>query len=78
MSNELEAFKRLKYIYAIDKETHRNDLNIIEKALQRNVALEPIQNNNPRYYDCPNCQENVSSDEDYCCYCGQKLDWSDE
>ena len=33
MSNELEALERLKYIYAIDKETHRNDLNIIEQDL---------------------------------------------
>ena len=48
MSKELEALERLKYIYAIDKETHRNDLNIIEKALTPPTEQELLHelNNN--------------------------------
>ena len=49
----------------------------IKQALKRNEPMKPIQNNDPRFYDCPNCQENISSVENYCPDCGQKLDWSE-
>lgn len=29
-------------------------------------------------YDCPRCGLNVVIDNEYCPYCGQKLDWSNE
>ncbi|AXF52100.1 MAG: helix-turn-helix protein [Podoviridae sp. ctcf755] len=30
-----------------------------------------------RYYDCPKCKNEIGHGIEYCFYCGQKLDWSE-
>ena len=78
MSEELKAFKRLKYIYVIDKETYKNDLEVIEKALKRN---EPLKVNHKEDKGVTTvgtcgCGGLVSEvNDNYCSLCGQRLDW---
>lgn len=56
------------------------------KALEKQVAKKPFKNDrNCGFWTCPTCNYELYWDSDYgqqkfhhCCYCGQKLDWSDE
>ncbi len=92
MNKELEALRRIKKSHFIamclidgnrDIETE-NALETIEQALKRNepmkVDLETIVSLSfGDFYNCPKCGEAViGSYYNYCFYCGQKLDWSDD
>ena len=62
----------------------RSALDTIYQALKRNepmkVDLETIVSISfGDFYNCPKCGEAViGSYYNYCFYCGQKLDWSDD
>lgn len=60
------------------KTSCRNKLQeLIEKEKPKKCTKEKLENND-NYY-CPNCQENVTfhywRPNDYCLFCGQRLDW---
>ena len=40
-----------------------------------NNGLKPLKDENHEYYGCPSCRHIVSSVQNYCENCGQKLDW---
>lgn len=42
-----------------------------------NNGLKPLKDENHEYYGCPSCRHIVSSVQNYCENCGQKLDWKD-
>lgn len=47
----------------------------VTKALEKQIPKKPIGNS------CPTCGADFCSESwerDYCCLCGQKLDWGDE
>ena len=42
-----------------------------------NNGLKPLKDESHEYYGCPSCRHIVSSMQNYCENCGQKLDWRD-
>lgn len=40
-------------------------------------SKEPERDESHEYYGCPSCRRIVSSVQNYCENCGQKLDWGD-
>ena len=76
--NEQEAIERLKvkqsafeYQSNIDKA-----FGMAIKALKKQIGLKPLENIVCFY--CPKCKHFVESVYNYCGFCGQKLDWSEE
>lgn len=78
-----EAIKLLNSmaIYHIDKyTTYAIDLAI--EALDKQILKKPIE----KYTDydgteaglCPFCNEGVDEKMNFCSYCGQAIDWSDD
>ena len=78
-----EAIKLLNSvsIYHIDKyTTYAIDLAI--EALDKQILKKPIE----KYTDydgteaglCPFCNEDVDEKMNFCSYCGQAIDWSDD
>lgn len=58
----------------------RNNCSLAIKALEKQIPKKPILVKDDRtdekwWYECPVCKETMM--EDYCCGCGQKMDWSD-
>ena len=89
MSKEVEALNYLVSLAVVgNKENHRGKIfeseEIVFQALKRNepmkVDLETILSiSKGDYYDCPKCGDKVIGKYyNYCPYCGQKLDRSDE
>lgn len=56
----------------------------IFEAIEKQIPKKPIQNEDDVYqFYCPTCHSIIGVDgqmlySDYCCDCGQKLDWSEE
>lgn len=49
-------------------------------ALERNVPKKPVESKKfPNLYVglCPNCMDGSNSQFNYCCKCGQRLDWGE-
>lgn len=78
-----EAIKLLNFmaIYHFDKyTTYAIDLAI--EALDKQILKKPIE----KYTDhdgteaglCPFCNEGVDEKMNFCSYCGQAIDWSDD
>lgn len=49
-------------------------------ALERNVPKKPVETQ--KFADlyvgfCPNCMDGSNSEFNYCCKCGQRLDWGE-
>ena len=42
---------------------------------EENNGLRPLKDDSHEYYGCPSCLHIVSSVQNYCENCGQKLDW---
>ena len=54
-------------------------LDNVKKALERNEAKEPDQMHPRGKWYCQNCYEqHVDNNQNYCPYCGQRLDWEAE
>ena len=47
-------------------------------ALEKQIPKKPKTNDNYIIYICPCCNNFIKLCKNYCEYCGQKLDWSDE
>lgn len=59
------------------------DYELIKNVLKRNelMLVEDKFDDNDYEFSrgfCPNCQHIVYKHDNYCCDCGQKLDWSDD
>ena len=48
------------------------------KVLEKQIPKKPKTNDNYIIYICPCCNNLIKLCKNYCEYCGQKLDWSDE
>ena len=48
------------------------------KALEKQIPKKPKTNDSYIMYICPCCNNFIKLCKNYCEYCGQKLDWSDE
>lgn len=48
---------------------------VIREALEKQIPMKPIK---AEYdYNCPICGYEYLINQNYCQYCGQKLDWSE-
>lgn len=66
----------------------RNNLEIIQKLVEKEMPKKVLPLREKEYgyeHQCPVCKRFVGTIiedgveyDDYCCSCGQKLDWSDE
>ncbi len=56
----------------------------IEEALKRNEPMKVDLKTmyglpySGTYYDCPKCDKVIGKYHNYCPYCGQRFDWSDD
>ena len=57
---------------------YKEALQISVKALEKQIPRKPKTNDNYIMYICPCCNNFIKLCRNYCEYCGQKLDWSDE
>lgn len=84
LSKSLKEMKCIDHIEQLDK-----DIDEIEKIFDKATPKKPINRINYRTdinaYYCPNCNgficnyyDKDNERDDYCCNCGQALDWSDE
>ena len=46
-------------------------------ALEKQIPKKPDRWKSG-YACCYSCKRGIVREDNYCCYCGQKLDWSDE
>lgn len=80
MNKYQEALETLKYeIYEEGHCSYIYDeielaIEVLEKATPKKVTHEATKTN---LNTCPNCR-NVVGYQDYCMFCGQALDWSEE
>lgn len=66
-----EALKKLEDTFMTDKEYQE----LLRTALQKQVVMKPVSViEDFSLYRCPTCNASIPL-EDYCEYCGQKLDW---
>ena len=81
---EQESIKLLKETYPFEfcDEDEYEMAQIAIKALEKQIAKEPITYKNTNLADCPICQATVRGIKnkfgEWCSGCGQKLDWSKE
>lgn len=81
---EQESIKSLKekYPFELCDEDEYEMAQIAIKALEKQIAKEPITYKNTNLADCPICKATVRGIKnkfgDWCSGCGQKLDWSKE
>ena len=86
-----EAIEYLMEPFGKSVETHKEAVEIAVTALEKQIPLRPVGDNNggyPEYFEewieCPKCGEPIPeyTEENettcYCLGCGQKLDWSSE
>ena len=78
-----EAIKQLNSIaiYHFDKYT-ADAINMAIDALEKQIPKKPIEKF--AFSDdigaglCPFCNEGVNEEMNFCSYCGQAIDWSDD
>ena len=56
---------------------HIKSIEIAIQALEKQIAKKPDRWESG-YACCYSCKRGIVREDNYCCYCGQKLDWSDE
>ena len=64
----------------IEVPLYDEELEVVVEALEKQVAKKLVVWDNGTQH-CPNCEHDltyISSEDEYCCRCGQKLDWSVE
>lgn len=57
---------------------YKNGLRMAINALEKQIPKKPKTNDSYIIYICPCCNNLIKLCKNYCEYCGQKLDWSDE
>ena len=87
LSKNLKRMKCFDHIEQLDK-----DIDEIEKIFDKDTPKKVVKLSDIEYgytHECPVCHQYVGTiceseesiyveENDYCCECGQKLDWSDE
>lgn len=48
---------------------------LLDGALTKQIPQRPLPAPLAGEYRCPRCQGSFSGTADYCCHCGQALDW---
>ena len=77
-------FKKLKYIpnafnLTMNITLLEKDINTFQELIDKETPKKVKQFKNSRYVRlCPSCECTLESSNNYCCECGQKLDWSEE
>ena len=79
---EQEAIKRIngssQYAYNhfgfVDKDGEAFDMAI--KALEKQIPKKPSRWQDG-YSCCSNCKRGIIKEDRFCCYCGQRIDWSE-
>ena len=79
--NNKEALESLKF--EVFEEGHcsyiEQELNIAIEALEKQIPKKLVVWDNGTQH-CPYCEHDltyISSEDEYCCRCGQKIDWRD-
>lgn len=87
---EQKAIEVIKYASAFNSDNSplTKALDVAIKATEKQIAKKPFQPFGTHSYKCSNCWQFVAHEVDdncdltslaeWCPYCGQKLDWSDE
>ena len=57
---------------------YKEALQISVKALEKQIPQKPKTDDRYVIYICPCCNNLIKLCKNYCEYCGQKLDWSEE
>lgn len=83
--NIQEAIKHFKYGISHDifSEPVTSYAKMAVGALRRQIPMKPIGDFNGVSHYCPVCKDTIIVYHDelkpfYCCWCGQKIDWSEE
>ena len=79
----VEKIKRVKGLYAYESDYEALDMAI--DALKKQIPMKPIGEHNA-HMRCPSCNHRIPSGQgssnhrrdNWCNYCGQKIDWSNE
>lgn len=50
----------------------------VQEAIEKQKPKKPTNKQIEGIGDCPMCKSSVLSQLEYCLFCGQKLDWSEE
>ena len=80
---EIEAIKAIKSNrptsgYIILNEALGMAINALEKQIPKQITRDiSKEEENRAYYFCPICCKWLTKMTNYCCKCGQKLDWSE-
>lgn len=85
MKKYQEAFNELKHIIkvqSIDFDEIRYQkvekyLNLLSELVDKETTKQPYKQFGNTGF-CPKCHSLVHSFYDYCCCCGQRLEWSEE
>ncbi len=82
MNKYEKAFNHLREHACFDTVDEMIDIKeLVEKSVPKKVIREDVQSKiNEKcgylFLFCPNCKKIIMANDDYCCTCGQKLDWS--
>lgn len=63
----------------IEVPLYDEELEVVVGALEKQIAKKIVVWANGTQH-CPNCEHDltyISSEDEYCCRCGQRLDWSE-
>ena len=71
-----ERIDILKEIFQSDNIDYQKALEVSAKALEKQIAKKPNIWESC-YACCCSCKRRIVRDNNYCCYCGQKIDWSE-
>ena len=52
------------------------DMEAIKMALEKQISMKPMENIIGFY--CPECKRFIETVHNYCGFCGQKIEWSEE
>ncbi len=69
----------LRHEYGEGNDNVKTVIEALEKQIPKKPNRHKEDNVIGEYYSCPNCLNNELSDcyDQYCCTCGQLLDWSE-
>ena len=84
MSKRTKLLHKLKHVYSHNTklvlDVENKDIELIIEGLEKQVAKKLVVWDNGTQH-CPNCEHDltyISSEDEYCCRCGQKFLWEVE
>ena len=73
-----EEIKDLRKKIGVDPILTDEEIEYIWMAMDKEEAMKPLCGQRFVTTQCPACELHVGYLHDYCCSCGQRLDWEDE